>query len=208
MQYLQECTTNPIAILVVDELWSDVVDIANAIDYTIWKLPCSSTVLFPKIAHILYELPWKPADHVIDVKSDDVELEMAFLEASRREQLCLVNTNLDKKPNIQIALGREIQKSVNQNLSINLMTIVAVPLFADDFSLIKSKRELYMRYKSFRKTCFFRSSRWFVHIFRQRRSSKFFPSFHGFYYRFCIESTSSPYHGKSQKLLHHRRTNR
>lgn len=123
----------------MDELWSHVVSIANAIDYTIWKLPGSSTVLFPKIARILYELPWTQDDPVIDVKSDDVDLEMEFLEASRREQLCLGNSDLERPANVRVALGgREIRKSVDHHQNADFVT-VAVPLFADDFAIVKSK---------------------------------------------------------------------
>lgn len=136
VQYLQECSKNPLAILVVDELWSNVVTMANDIDYNIWKLAASSTVLFPKIAHILYELPWKQADQAIDVKSDNVELELAFLEASRNEQLCFSN-DLERMPNIRVALGSEIQKSVDQD---NHFLTIAVPLVTEDFMFIKSKR--------------------------------------------------------------------
>lgn len=137
VQFLQECASNPIAILVADELWPNVVSMANEIDYQIWKLPGSHSVLFPKIAHILYQLPWKQTDLAIDIKSDDLELEMAFLEASRREQLCLINDH-DGKANVRVALGRAIQTAVDQSKDQSFVTF-AVPLYTEDYSLTQSK---------------------------------------------------------------------
>lgn len=140
VQYQQECATNPIAILVMDELWPYVVDMANEIEYTIWRLPASSTVLFPKIAHILYELPWnKDVAHAIDVHSvNDVDLEMAFIEAARREQLCLVRDLERHQPNIRVALGKAMQSSATR---VNDAVTIAVPLVSEDLTHINSLPE-------------------------------------------------------------------
>lgn len=143
VQYLQKCTSNPIAILILNELWPFVADIADDVDYNIWKLPAASTLLFPKIAHMLYELPWREAGepHSIELKGPDVDVETEFLEAARREQLCIVRSVYDHMPNIRLAIGTAIKNTAGRSNESDAVTI-AVPLDKEDFTYIQSKPQI------------------------------------------------------------------
>lgn len=121
VQYLQQCTASPIAILVIYEMWPIVAEIADDIEYDIWRLPPAWRLLFPKVAHLLYELPWNAGQHdekrLIDVQAADLLVEEEFLGAARSEHLCL-DTMLGGGGTVdaygmQIALGRAIWYAQN-----------------------------------------------------------------------------------------------
>lgn len=128
VQYLQQCTATPVAILVLHELWPLVAEIAADIEYDIWRLPPAARLLFPKVAHLLYELPWGERNDdeegdvdttkrrrrpLVGVQAADLQVEEAFLSAARAEHLCLKTMMQGTAAEaddvgMQIALGRAI----------------------------------------------------------------------------------------------------
>lgn len=152
VQYLQQCTVSPIAILVLHEMWPLVADIADDIDYNIWRLPPASRLLFPKVAHMLYELPWNAsgdgvgaaaAAATFSVHGADVADEHAFVEAALGEHLCLQSASraaaVSREPlsGMQIALGGAMFATEADEQ--RLVTTVAVPIVLDDYRHIASE---------------------------------------------------------------------
>lgn len=128
VQYLEQCVSNPIGILVSNGLWPIIADIVADLEYNIWKMPSPSQILFPSIAHLLYEFPWKISNNPsVQLKAETAEIANEFLESAVNEHLCL--TLMPSEVNTYIILGNEVLKddSLDEN-----GTIFAVPLFTAD----------------------------------------------------------------------------
>lgn len=102
------------------------------IEYNIWKLPSSSQILFPSIAHLLYEYPWKNSETPsVELKAETAELANEFLTSATNEHLCLnVKPSVE---NIYLILGNAVlmDDSFDEN-----GTIFAIPMYSAD-SFIK-----------------------------------------------------------------------
>lgn len=138
VQYLQQCTVSPIAILVLHEMWPHVVDLADDIDYNIWRLPPATRLLYPKVAHMLFELPWNGSDSdALTVRADEVEEADAFVAAARAGHLCVTRNATGRAGGVRIALGGEMFAAGQQPIAT--ITTVAVPLVLDDYEQIASE---------------------------------------------------------------------
>lgn len=94
VQYLQKCTNISIGIIIADDLWwsssSYVSDIIEKLKYNnIWHLPSPSNILYSKIVHILYELPWDNLNTSIDIQTHSIDARDCFLEALYAGHLCV-----------------------------------------------------------------------------------------------------------------------
>lgn len=132
VQYLEQCVSNPIGILVSNSLWPIIVDIVADIEYNIWKMPSSSQILFPSIAHLLYEFPWKNSEiPSVELKAETAEIANEFLATAINEHLCLAV--MPSEENIYLILGNDVLRddSFDEN-----GTIFAIPMYTAD-SFIK-----------------------------------------------------------------------
>ncbi|XP_037030958.1 protein bride of sevenless [Bradysia coprophila] len=132
VQYLEQCVLHPIGIFVSSSLWPIIEAIAAEIEYNIWEMPSSSQILFPSIAHLLYEFPWKNNEiPSVELKAETSEIANEFLQSARNEHLCLkLMPNVE---NVYLLLGNDVllDDSLDEN-----GTIFAIPMYAVD-GLIK-----------------------------------------------------------------------
>lgn len=113
-------------------LWPTIEAIVADIEYNIWKMPSSSQILYPSIAHLLYEFPWKNSEMPsVELKAESAEIANEFLQSANNEHLCL--TVMPNVENIYLLLGNEVlmDDSLDEN-----GTIFAIPMFDVD-SFIK-----------------------------------------------------------------------
>lgn len=125
---MEQCVPNPIGILVSSSLWPIIGNVVADIEYNIWKMPSSSQILFPNIAHLLYEFPWKNSDvPSVELKAETAEIANEFLASAIEEHLCL--TVMPSEENIYLILGNEVlmDDSFDEN-----GTIFAIPMFTAD----------------------------------------------------------------------------
>lgn len=142
MQYLEQCVSNPIGILVSSNLWPIIADIVADIEYNIWKMPSSSQILFPSIAHLLYEFPWKnngiPS---VELKAETAEIANEFLESAVDEHLCL--TVMPSEENIYVILGNEV---LHDDHFDENGTIFAIPMFTADSFIKGDLNSIYFQF--------------------------------------------------------------
>lgn len=130
---MEQCVTNPIGILVSNNLWPIIEDIVADLEYNIWEMPSPSQILFPSIAHLLYEFPWKNSETPSVELRAEASYANEFLTAATGEHLCF--KVMPSEENVYLILGNEVLKedSLDEN-----GTIFAIPMFNAD-SFIKGK---------------------------------------------------------------------
>lgn len=135
VQYHQQCIKNSMSILITDDLWSSLVDIIEDIEFKIWKLPTTSSLIFPKIGHLLYELPMdRPIRSMAIKSSSSPDKSSEFRTAAQQEHLCL-NTPIDghNGSDFVIVIGDELE-TINFNETD--LSFIAIPLKKTDYSFV------------------------------------------------------------------------
>lgn len=97
-------------------------------------MPSSSQILFPSIAHLLYEFPWKNNETPsVELKAETEEIANEFLSSATNEHLCF--KVMPSEENVYLILGNNVIREDNFDEN---GTIFAIPMFTAD-SFLKGK---------------------------------------------------------------------
>lgn len=126
MQFQKKCVVDSLGIFVTREIWNAVRDVAANYNFDVWILEDKGELLFPQIAHMLYELPWRERDVTIEVKAPSTNLLIEFENAVKGGDLCFGNVSNSDGDKIVIVINDEIFK-VHQPIGDN-EKIFSIPI--------------------------------------------------------------------------------
>ncbi|XP_036341910.1 protein bride of sevenless-like [Rhagoletis pomonella] len=120
VQYLQQCITHAIGIFVDHDVYKSSEQIIKDLEYNIWPILSPHVYLFPKVAHLLHQMPWGESIASVEILTENLATYNEFMEAIRHEQMCLMHFKSDK--NVYILFGNKMAHHFEEN-----GTIFAVP---------------------------------------------------------------------------------
>ncbi|XP_030374240.1 protein bride of sevenless [Scaptodrosophila lebanonensis] len=120
VQFLQQCTRHALGIFVDFDLYKRMEDIIKELEYNIWPIPSTRALLFPKVAHLLHQMPWGEKIASVEILTENLEIYNDFMEAVRHEHMCLMHFKSEE--NIYIFIGNKLANQFIEN-----GTIFAVP---------------------------------------------------------------------------------
>ncbi|XP_073840014.1 G protein coupled receptor bride of sevenless isoform X2 [Musca autumnalis] len=120
IKYQQQCINHPIGIFIDYDYYKELESLIKDLEYNIWPIPSIRQDLFPKVAHLLHQMPW--GDHIasVEILTENLNVYNDFMEATRKEQMCLMHFKSDN--NIYILFGNKMLSHFKEN-----GTIFAVP---------------------------------------------------------------------------------
>ncbi|XP_017102291.2 protein bride of sevenless [Drosophila bipectinata] len=120
VQYLQQCTTYAMGIFMDFELYKQLESVIKDLEYNIWPIPGTRAHLFPKVAHLLHQMPWGEKIASVEIATETLEMYNDFMEAARQEHMCLMHFKSEE--NVYILFGNKVASHFKEN-----GTIFAVP---------------------------------------------------------------------------------
>ncbi|KAH8294611.1 hypothetical protein KR018_000251, partial [Drosophila ironensis] len=128
VQYMQQCTLNAMGIFIDFELYKQMESVIRDLEYNIWPIPGVRTHLFPKVAHLLHQMPWGDKIASVEIATENLEMYNDFMEATRHEHMCLMHFKSDD--NVYILFGNKVASHFKENGTI---FVVATERTHDDF---------------------------------------------------------------------------
>ncbi|XP_041450903.1 protein bride of sevenless [Drosophila obscura] len=120
VQYLQQCTQYSLGIFMDYELYKQLESIIKDLEYNIWPIPGTRSYLFPKVAHLLHQMPWGDKIASVEIATENLEMYNEFMEAARQEHMCLMH--FKSEDNVYILFGNKMASHFKEN-----GTLFAVP---------------------------------------------------------------------------------
>ncbi|KAH8277029.1 hypothetical protein KR026_004124, partial [Drosophila bipectinata] len=120
VQYLQQCTTYAMGIFMDFELYKQLESVIKDLEYNIWPIPGTRAHLFPKVAHLLHQMPWGEKIASVEIATETLEMYNDFMDAARQEHMCLMHFKSEE--NVYILFGNKVASHFKEN-----GTIFAVP---------------------------------------------------------------------------------
>ncbi|EDV42904.1 uncharacterized protein Dana_GF16791 [Drosophila ananassae] len=120
VQYLQQCTTYAMGIFMDFDLYKQLESVIKDLEYNIWPIPGTRAHLFPKVAHLLHQMPWGEKIASVEIATETLEMYNDFMEAARQEHMCLMHFKSEE--NVYILFGNKVASHFKEN-----GTIFAVP---------------------------------------------------------------------------------
>lgn len=113
VQFLQQCTTYSMGIFVDWELYKQLESVIKDLEYNIWPIPGTRAHLFPKVAHLLHQMPWGEKIASVEIATETLEMYNEFMEAARQEHMCLMHFKSDD--NVYIMFGNKLASHFKEN---------------------------------------------------------------------------------------------
>lgn len=132
VQYLQQCITQAIGIFVDYDIYQNSEQFIKDLEYNIWPILSPRIYLFPKVAHLLHQMPWSENIASVEIFTENLDIYNEFIEAVRHERMCLMHFKSNK--NIYILFGDKMTHHFEEN-----GTIFAVSTDRTDRTLITGK---------------------------------------------------------------------
>uniref|UniRef100_W8BVD3 Protein bride of sevenless n=1 Tax=Ceratitis capitata TaxID=7213 RepID=W8BVD3_CERCA len=129
VQYLQQCITQAIGIFVDYDIYQNSEQFIKDLEYNIWPILSPRIYLFPKVAHLLHQMPWSENIASVEIFTENLDIYNEFIEAVRHERMCLMHFKSNK--NIYILFGDKMTHHFEEN-----GTIFAVSTDRTDRTLI------------------------------------------------------------------------
>ncbi|XP_075145587.1 G protein coupled receptor bride of sevenless [Haematobia irritans] len=120
IKYQQHCTSHPLGIFIDIDYYVMMEDFIDDLEYNIWPIPSPRADLFPKVAHLLHQMPWGDTLASVEILTENLEIYNAFMDATRKEHMCLMHFKSDH--NIYILFGEKMASHFKEN-----GTVFAVP---------------------------------------------------------------------------------
>ncbi|KAH8417104.1 hypothetical protein KR222_003254, partial [Zaprionus bogoriensis] len=121
VQYLQQCTQYSIGLFLDYDLYKYLESNIRKLGYNVWPIPAARSHLFPKVAHLLHQMPWGEKIASVEIATDTLDIYNEFMEAARLEHMCLMHFKSDD--NVYILFGNKIDNHFKEN-----STIFVVPM--------------------------------------------------------------------------------
>ncbi|BFF88778.1 protein bride of sevenless [Drosophila madeirensis] len=129
VQYLQQCTQYSMGIFMDYELYKQLESIIKDLEYNIWPIPDTRAFLFPKVAHLLHQMPWGEKIASVEIATENLDMYNEFMEAARQEHMCLMHFKSDD--NVYILFGNKMASQFKEN-----GTLFAVPTDRTDVEFL------------------------------------------------------------------------
>ncbi|XP_037956782.1 protein bride of sevenless-like [Teleopsis dalmanni] len=129
VEYLQQCVRHAIGIFIDFDLYKSMEDTIKVLEYNIWPIPKTRAFLFPRVAHLLYQMPWGEKIASVEIVTENLEIYNDFMEAVRHEHMCLMH--FKSEYNIYILFGNKMANNFKEN-----GTVFAVPTERTDRDFI------------------------------------------------------------------------
>lgn len=135
VQYLQQCTQYSMGIFLDFDLYRRLEPIIRDLEYNVWPIPSTRTHLFPKVAHLLHQMPWGEKTASVEIVTETLDIYNEFMDAARQEHMCLMHFKSDD--NVYILFGNKMANHFKEN-----GTVFAVPIERADQSFLEGKLQL------------------------------------------------------------------
>ena len=132
VEYLQLCTEHPIGVFIDFDVYGLLERVINDLEYNIWPIPSTRHYIFPKVAHLLYQMPWNEKTASVEILAENLNVYNDFMDAARIEHLCLMHFRSNN--NIYMFLGNKMVSKFQEN-----GTIFVVPTGRTDKSFIAGR---------------------------------------------------------------------
>ncbi|ALC46752.1 boss [Drosophila busckii] len=120
VQYLQQCTQYALGIFLDHDLYLRLDSIIKDLEYNVWPIAPTRGQLFPKVAHLLHQMPWGEKIASVEIVSETLDIYNEFMDAARQEHMCLMHFKSDD--NVYIIFGNKMANHFKEN-----GTVFAVP---------------------------------------------------------------------------------
>lgn len=120
IKYQQQCLTHAIGIFIDYDYYKELESLISDLEYNIWPIPSIRLDLFPKVAHLLHQMPWGDKIASVEILTENLNVYNDFMDATRKEEMCLMHFKSDN--NIYILFGNKMVSHFKEN-----GTIFAVP---------------------------------------------------------------------------------
>ncbi|XP_030565284.1 protein bride of sevenless [Drosophila novamexicana] len=120
VQYLQQCTQYSMGIFIDFDLYKRLESIIRDLEYNVWPIPSARAHLFPKVAHLLHQMPWGEKIASVEIVTETLDIYNEFMDAARQEHMCLMHFKSDD--NVYILFGNKMASHFKEN-----GTVFAVP---------------------------------------------------------------------------------
>lgn len=134
IQYQQQCLTHSLGIFIDYDYFKVMAEFIKELEYRVWPIPSVREDIFPKVAHLLYQMPWGDQIASVEILSETLQIYNDFTDAVRREHMCLMHFKSDN--NVYILFGNKMATNFKEN-----GTIFAVPTERTDRGFIAGKHE-------------------------------------------------------------------
>jgi len=95
------------------ELYKQLESVIKDLEYNIWPIPGTRAHLFPKVAHLLHQMPWGEKIASVEIATETLEMYNEFMEAARQEHMCLMHFKSDD--NVYIMFGNKLASHFKEN---------------------------------------------------------------------------------------------
>lgn len=120
VQYLQQCVEHSIGIFMDNDIFTILEHIIDDLEFNIWPIPSARSLVFPKVAHLLYQMPWGENIASVEILAENLDVYNDFMDAARKEHLCLMHFRSPN--NIYVVFGNKMITNFHEN-----GTIFAIP---------------------------------------------------------------------------------
>lgn len=121
VQYHQECVLQAIGIFLDYDLYKLLERTIKDLEYNIWIIPSAHSWIFPKVAHLLNQMPWGDKIASVEIQTENLKLYNEFMDAVRREHMCLMHFKSDE--NIYIIFGSQLAHEFKENGTIFAVSV-------------------------------------------------------------------------------------
>lgn len=137
VEYQQQCISHPVGIFIDFDYYNMLDSVIRELDYNIWPIPSIRADIFPKVAHLLYQMPWGDQIASVEILTENLNVYNDFMDAVRLEHMCLMHFKSDI--NIYILFGNKMASNFKEN-----GTLFAVPTERMDrhFVIGKSRKNI------------------------------------------------------------------
>lgn len=113
VQYLQQCAQYSMGLFLDHDLYKLLESIIRDLEYNVWPIPATRAHLFPKVAHLLHQMPWGEKIASVEIVTDSLDIYNEFMEAARLEHMCLMHFKSDD--NVYILFGNRMANHFKEN---------------------------------------------------------------------------------------------
>ncbi|XP_055851315.1 protein bride of sevenless [Episyrphus balteatus] len=116
VQYLQQCVDHSIGLFIDVDIYNILEHVIDDLEYYIWPIPSARGLVFPKVAHLLYQMPWGEKIASVEILAENLNVYNDFMDAARKEHLCLMHFR--SSDNIYIVFGNKMITNFHENGTI------------------------------------------------------------------------------------------
>lgn len=135
IKYLQNCVVYSIGIFLQQELWSANEEFIKSTEFNIWPILSRTITIYPKIVHLLHEIPWDGNKFSIEIESSDKLSSDEFKYVAEDNNFCI--TPKDAPQIIYVVLD---VTAINKIEATENSTIIYITYNKLELSLIEKRK--------------------------------------------------------------------